>query len=54
MTPINAALIGIGGFALGVVVTTIVEIRKPDDVTVLVTDRDHLDDLDRIVGETDD
>lgn len=54
MTPINAALIGIGGFALGVVTTTIVEIRKPDDVTVLVTDRDHLDDLDRLIGDSHD
>jgi len=44
-------LAGFGGFALGVAVTTAVEIRKPDDVTVLVTDRNHLSELDQIIYE---
>lgn len=51
MTPLNALLIGIGGFSLGVVTMAAKEARRQRDVTVLVTDRDQLDRLDRIFGE---
>jgi hypothetical protein len=51
MSVLTTVLVGIGGFALGVVVTNLVELRKPDDTTILVTDREHLDELDRIARE---
>lgn len=54
MTPINALLIGAGGFALGVVITNLVELRKPDEVTVLVTEHEQLERLDRMAGRDDD
>lgn len=51
MTPLNALLVGIGGFSLGVVLMAIKEAQRQRDVTVLVTDRDQLDRLDRIFGD---
>ena len=50
MTPLNALLIGVGGFSLGVVLMALKEARRQRDVTVLVTDRDQLDRLDQLFG----